>query len=412
MPIDLPTILFLEMTTSLIAALLLATARHADESAGLNEARAAMLALVPAFALQLARGHAPEALVIVGSNLLFWLSCALIYASYARFAGARTRQRWAFVYVGVMSAIFAVSWTLHVPYGVRACVTSVNIATLLTAALLALARDDGFRREPSRRVSFALISLVTLPMWLRVLVLLPQLGADLDPRKPSLETALGFFPAVLLVQGFALSFLMMQRERGEALARTQAITDPLTSCLNRRALEERVRSELAYKARVRRPFAVLVVDLDHFKKINDQHGHAAGDTVLIHSASVLRTLVRPSDVVARYGGEEFCLLLRDTNVDAAAVVAERVRGALRDQRVLVEGGALSVTASIGVAAASVDDTESWESLFRRADEALYRAKGAGRDRIELSTLPPSTTTPSATTPSATTPSATTVAPTA
>jgi diguanylate cyclase (GGDEF)-like protein len=391
MTIDIPTILFLEMTTSLIAALVLATAKHADESAGLNEARAAMFALVPAFALQLARGHAPDAWVIVGANVLFWLASALIFASYARFAGAHRTPRWPFVYVTIAGLLFAAMWALRADYGVRAMFTSVNIATLLTAALVVLARNDGFRREPSRRVSFGLLALVALPMWLRALVLLPQLGEEHDPLKPSLETALGFFPAVLLVQGFALSFLMMQRERGEALARTQAITDPLTSCLNRRALEERVRSELAYKARARRPFAVLVVDLDHFKKINDRHGHAAGDAVLVHTSAMLRALVRPSDCVARYGGEEFCMLLRDTDVDAAAAVAERVGATLRGEKVLVADASIPVTASIGVAAAAVDDNESWESLFHRADEALYRAKTGGRDRVEVAqaTTPPS-----------------------
>jgi diguanylate cyclase (GGDEF)-like protein len=379
MPIDIPTILFLETITSLIAALVLATARQTEDSAGLNEARGAMLALVPAFALQFARGRAPDMLVIVGANILFWLASALIYACYARFTGARSTPRWPFVYVFVMGVVFALLWVLGVPYGVRAVFTSVNIGGLLTGALYVLARNDGFRREPSRRVSFALLTLVVVPMWLRVLVLLPQLTAEIEPLKPSLETALGFF----------LAFLMMQRERGEAMARTQAITDPLTSCLNRRALEDRVRSELAYKARARRSFAVLVVDLDHFKRINDQHGHAVGDAVLVHTAGVLRTLVRPSDVVARYGGEEFCLLLRDTDADPAAVVAERVCGALRAQKVVVHGRThVAVTASIGVAAAAVDEDEGWESLFHRADEALYRAKAGGRDRVEVSSPQP------------------------
>lgn len=191
MPIDIPTILLLSTTTSLIAALVLATAQHSDESGGLNEARAAMLALVPAFALQLALHFALQSaqpdgaeafVLVVGSNILFWLVCALIFASYARFAGARRTPRWPFVYVGVMGVVFAVLRYVDVPYGVRALVTSVNIATLLSAALVVLARDDGFRREPSRRVSFALISVVVLPMWLRVLVLLPHLTERIDPQ--------------------------------------------------------------------------------------------------------------------------------------------------------------------------------------------------------------------------------------
>jgi diguanylate cyclase (GGDEF)-like protein len=115
----------------------------------------------------------------------------------------------------------------------------------------------------------------------------------------------------------------------------------------------------------------------------------AGDTVLVHTARVLRTMVRPSDVIARYGGEEFCVLLRDTDAASAAIVAGRVCDALREQNVVVETALIRVTASIGVAAADGDDTESWEALFRRADEALYRAKGAGRDRVETAGSPDS-----------------------
>jgi diguanylate cyclase (GGDEF)-like protein len=384
MTIDLPTILLLELTTSLIAALLLATASHSEGNPGLSEARAAMLALVPAFALQLARGHAAEALVIVGANVLFWLSSALIVASYARFAGAERMPRWPFVVVAVAGVVFAVLWTTKVHYGVRAIFTSVMIAGLLTAAFMTLVRDAGLRREPARRVSCLLIALVALPMWLRVFVLLPQLHDDLDPLKPSLETVLGFLPAVLLVQGFALAFLLMQRERGEALARTQAVTDPLTGVLNRRALEDRVRSELAYQERSRRSFSVLVLDLDHFKKVNDHHGHATGDAVLVHTATLLRRLMRPSDIVARYGGEEFCLLLRDTDNESAAAVAHRVCTLLRGEPFVSPAATFNVTASVGVATAAVGET--WESLFRRADEALYRAKHEGRDRFVLASL--------------------------
>ncbi|MFZ9887915.1 MAG: diguanylate cyclase [Myxococcota bacterium] len=380
MRIDIPTVIFLDMMNAALAAAVLWTTSRGKDAAGMTEARWAMVSLLPAFALQLARGHGSEVLVVVGANTLFWLTSALIASSYARFAGAARAPRWPFLYVSFASVTFAGLWLLEAPYGVRSCVTSWHIAFLLTHALRYLVVDGGLRREPSRRVAVTLILLVALPMWARIIVLLPQLGVEVDPLKPSLETVLGFVPAVLLVQGFALSFLLMQRERGEALARLQAITDPLTSCLNRRALEERVRSELAYQSRSRRDFAVFVVDLDHFKRINDEHGHAAGDSVLVHTASLLQKLVRPSDVVARYGGEEFCLLLRDTDAAAAGMVAERVGAALRADGIPVaDAERLSVTASIGIAVAT--DGETWESLFRRADEALYRAKREGRDRF-------------------------------
>jgi diguanylate cyclase (GGDEF)-like protein len=381
MNIDLATILFLELASSLIALLILAAASQRLPSSGLNDARGAMLALVPAFALQLefALGFVPEALAIIASNVFFWVSAALIFTSYARFAGATPVPRWPVAYVAGATVVFTAMFRADASHVARASFASLTLAVLLTAALVPLARHGGFRLEPSRRISFLLILFVALPLWVRFFLLVTKLRDDIDPLIPTIETALGFVPAVLLVQGYALAFLTMQRERGEALAEQRAIVDPLTSCLNRRALEERVRGELAYQSRTQRPFAILVVDIDHFQRINDDHGHAAGDGVLVATAAGLRALVRPSDVVGRYGAEEFCVLLRDTDAAAAVAVAERVCSTTRTTPVALGRKSVAVTVSVGVASAG--EGEDWQALFRRADDAVRQAKHDGRDRF-------------------------------
>jgi diguanylate cyclase (GGDEF)-like protein len=261
-------------------------------------------------------------------------------------------------------------------------------AGLLFAAAWTLARDRGFAQEPSRRIMVALLLFTSVPLVFRALILSPHFGADavdVVPLRPSLESALAFFPPLILAQSFGLAFVTVHRERAAAVAHLQATTDSLTGCLNRRALEERAHAEIAYAIRNGRPLGVLIADLDHFKLVNDTHGHAAGDAVLAAAARILRETVRPSDVVARYGGEEFCVLLRDAGPEAVRAIGARLRLALAEKPMSQHGSRIAVTASFGGTALRDQQPESWETLFRRADAALYRAKQAGRDRVETET---------------------------
>ena len=163
----------------------------------------------------------------------------------------------------------------------------------------------------------------------------------------------------------------------------EAITDALTGAFNRRWLDEMLPRYLQ-RARVsQRPFALAMLDLDHFKRYNDTWGHTGGDAALRATAGLLRMQLRPSDQVARYGGEEFCLLLPDTGIDQARVVAERlVLAAAQHQVNAGDGSALPpVTFSLGLAALAGELTA--EQLLKAADAALYRAKQAGRNRYAV-----------------------------
>lgn len=166
-------------------------------------------------------------------------------------------------------------------------------------------------------------------------------------------------------------------------------TDFLTGWHNRRYLQLRLREELARAARDRSSLVCLMLDIDHFKRVNDSWGHAAGDEVLREIAQRIESQVRASDVAARYGGEEFVVLLPATDTDAAARLAERIRHAIAGTPVVVRDDVeVTITASIGIAACSAPDTDGdlktiGEELIARADVALYRAKAAGRDRVVL-----------------------------
>ncbi|WP_157118971.1 diguanylate cyclase [Azohydromonas lata] len=171
-----------------------------------------------------------------------------------------------------------------------------------------------------------------------------------------------------------------ERKARELELRRLATTDALTGVLNRRAFLEALEEELVRYQRHRRVGAVLMLDLDHFKLINDRHGHAAGDVVLAQVCAVARERLRRTDRMGRLGGEEFAVLLPDTTREGAAVLAETLRHAVAGQDVSTAAGPLNVTVSIGVAAFGPTERET-TPLLGRADRALYQAKDEGRNRV-------------------------------
>ena len=172
--------------------------------------------------------------------------------------------------------------------------------------------------------------------------------------------------------------------------RSLAVKDPLTGFYNRRFLVERLPAELKRATRYERPFSVILFDLDHFKEVNDRFGHGAGDRVLQSCSRALESSLREDlDWVVRYGGEEFLVVLPETDLEGAQVVAERVRAAIAATAITVGGGQLSVTASLGVASLpSFPRRErlAMEALLEGADRCLYQAKHAGRNQIRGITL--------------------------
>jgi diguanylate cyclase (GGDEF)-like protein len=158
-----------------------------------------------------------------------------------------------------------------------------------------------------------------------------------------------------------------------------AHTDPLTGTYNRAALDSTLKRELDLARRNGTPFSVILLDVDHFKQINDTHGHAAGDNVLRELARCLMRTVRGTDMIYRYGGEEFVVLLNNTGINGALLLAERIRRNVAALDCLCEGACLHITVSAGVGTLDADDSET--SLIEHADRALYEAKGSGRNCV-------------------------------
>ena len=163
-----------------------------------------------------------------------------------------------------------------------------------------------------------------------------------------------------------------------------ATTDPLTRVPNRRWFAERAREELEASKRHNRPLCLVMLDVDHFKSINDTHGHPIGDYVLASLAGLLCNRKRVEDFLCRYGGEEFVLLLRETTLDNAMIFCERVRATVEQNPFVCGEINVPVTISIGISVVRPDDT--LDQLIQRADDALYAAKEHGRNRIEKEAL--------------------------
>jgi len=165
--------------------------------------------------------------------------------------------------------------------------------------------------------------------------------------------------------------------------RRSAETDPLTGVANRRRFYKALEIECSRFVRGHAPLSVLMIDLDFFKVINDQFGHLAGDTVLTAVSQLLLASLRKTDVLARYGGEEFAVLLPETRCEGASVIAERIRVAVCQAPIDVDGQSIPISVSVGVASHANDGEVDPQILLKKADLALYRAKAAGRNRIEV-----------------------------
>jgi len=196
-------------------------------------------------------------------------------------------------------------------------------------------------------------------------------GADDYIRKP-------FHPAELKARLRSGKRIVDLEEK----LRRQATHDALTRILNRGAIMERIAIEMERAYRENENLCIAMVDLDHFKDVNDTFGHSAGDTVLCETASRMSSVLRPYDSIGRYGGEEFIVVFPRCDVSAAAAIAERIRRSISIAPVGARNERISVTASIGIAEAR--NSKDADAVIREADRALFRAKQAGRNRIEFS----------------------------
>jgi diguanylate cyclase (GGDEF)-like protein len=182
--------------------------------------------------------------------------------------------------------------------------------------------------------------------------------------------------------GVAMFVIFMLASDLSEQMREIAVRDQLTGLLNRRGFAEQTERAYATARRTDRPISVIMADIDHFKSINDEFGHAAGDNALCHFAKILKVTRRADDIFARMGGEEFAIVLPGTVLEEAIHISEDLCRLLKEAPMIVEGRSMPMTASFGVATLSLNDSSMTDAVIR-ADRALYRSKRAGRSRVDL-----------------------------
>jgi diguanylate cyclase (GGDEF)-like protein len=267
------------------------------------------------------------------------------------------------------------SWRIVLAYGGQGYVMLRLMMTVRHA----------LRAEFGRGAYLAIVIPGLLIAALLVLLALRQGLSFAAPQEMHRDTGANVGLMVTYLVGSALfnfGFMVMLTQRLVVRLRRASRRDALTGLYNRGAIDAALRHQWDLAARSGEPFSVLLIDVDHFKRINDNHGHAVGDRVLVHVASVIEAQARQADSVGRYGGEEFLIVAPQSGLDGAVQAAERLRRAMEAEPIHARGHDLRVTMSIGVASRREGDANV-EALVGRADRALYRAKGAGRNRVEF-----------------------------
>ena len=258
--------------------------------------------------------------------------------------------------------------------------------TLYASVLYAVVAWHLIRRPPAAAhaaaIFLATAIVLTLVVWnLRLGLILDSFVHTRDPEQAyALQAWFAVFQMLLVVCA-TLGLMWVEVRLMEEDLRRSAFTDLLTGLPNRRAMMLRFEEEMARCKRLKQKFGLVLFDIDHFKQINDSHGHHVGDGVLRHIASTLDGAKRGEDVLGRIGGEEFLVILPHHEREASLVAAERLRGAVQASRPAGGDATPGTTVSGGVALYP-DDGEDWDKLYVAVDRRMYRAKRAGRNRVE------------------------------
>lgn len=375
---DTPTLLIVLIVSNFLMAGAMWVAFAGRFRDGLGRWTGALVVQGMAWTLIVMRETFPEMASVAAANAFLAYSWSLQMSALLEFH-KRPTPRW-LLYGPVMIAFLSFFIYLREPreqlimsglsFGLLQFITA---AALLHFRLAAEQRTRWLLAGSFFVLSFGLLWL-GFTAWFEPEVILPTTGTSLTPG-PALLT----FYAVTIASSFA--FILMHKERADRETYELATTDPLTGVYNRRTFKELAEPNLSRSRRAHAPVSLLMLDLDHFKRINDTYGHLAGDDVLKSFATLVRNCLRKEDLLARYGGEEFVVLLPGSSQAAAAALAERIREQVAALPMEANGHRARVTVSIGSASEKGDTLPSLEAMLGRADEALYQAKREGRNRV-------------------------------
>ena len=320
--------------------------------------------------------------LLAGGTVLIFAAC-LAAMGIKRFYDQPVTWRGTALITGLSFAGLSFFIVAYDSSSMRVLIYSVaqSLPLALTLKLL-LSRRDG-RQNPGARLAGTVAILIVAIYALRVAGNLLRIGGEFSFVNFSpLQSAL-FLVLIFLSMAWNFGFLLMAIDRLRNEVADLALLDDLTGVGNRRHLLQRLTEECARSERGGEPFALLVIDLDGFKRINDTHGHAAGDACLQHFTLMAQTRLRPGDMLARTGGDEFCIVLPASTLREGAMIARRVLDVCREDAEACVGADVPIAVSIGVAQWSREIGPFPDRLIAAADHALYAAKNDGKNRYAV-----------------------------
>jgi diguanylate cyclase (GGDEF)-like protein len=379
--LDLRTVIFLTGAIGALMSLVFVFMHrsHHHSVQGLREWAAAPLLVFISTLVFGSRGLTPAWFSIIVANLVLVSGLALFLMGTCRFYGAAL-PRWPWWGLLLIAPLLYLWSVIEPSYVLRLVVVHTFTAALQVHNFLLIWRHD--RQGLAARFTLAALGIMAVLSVARI-VSTPSLpaGADLLTASALQSVFIGAYGFMVLA--LSVGFVLLVSERLRAQLQTLLNHDELTGVLSRRALFEQALHELQRAQRTQQPLSLLVMDVDHFKQVNDQRGHLMGDRVLRDFAERVRQELRQVDLIGRFGGEEFVAVLPDTGAADARRVAERIRRNRTGDAALAQ-----VTVSIGLVTCgplpqAEDPAQTLDTLISRADRALYLAKAAGRDQVAI-----------------------------
>ncbi len=333
------------------------------------------------------RGFIPDSTSVILGNAIVVYCVILLYEGIEQFYNRQAYSRLNYlIFGGYLLAQFHLTY-LDPNINVRVALTSWVVSFLIFRSALKLFQGGiPELRKTSRSAGFLFLGTALLP-FIRAIVALLQ-PARIDFFRDPINS---WFSIVFIVSMIAWTFYFfflnsarLELELETACTKLDVIarTDSLTNLYNRRHFDEQAEMEFKRAKRYGYTLSFLILDVDHFKSINDSNGHGVGDVVLLSLSQVLRSEVRPFDVLARFGGDEFVIMLVDTNQEQAHAIAERIRKMVEQTPLVFDFHTLTVCVSVGITSTHPADSELG-SILKRGDDALYRAKQAGRNCVVI-----------------------------
>ncbi len=382
MHLDIRTLFFLtSMAALLMSGTMYASIRNNANHIGGMKSWALGIGLQGAgWGLQAFQGYIPHPLGEGIPKTLLLIALAVQYRSLCDFK----RVRFPAVLVGGLMvstiAAFAIFQFIVPSMPGRTIVGSLYAVVLFGMCALALVNDGGATRHPSQAIAgytFLLCGVVLVFRIAYIVFVSSEMHGLFLPSPMEEVCYLSYYCGVVLI---SFSYMLMCHEKSSEELGRLATRDSLTECYNRGMIEELLAKELAKAQRHGGALSLLMIDVDHFKQINDHHGHAAGDSALRLVALTAQGSLRLQDALGRYGGEEFLVLLPNTDAAGAMIVAERLRRNIEQLQIKLDSNRFGITVSLGTATA-LNEAITAEQLTHCADAALYAAKSDGRNRV-------------------------------